>query len=505
MLKTFFVFFLSLYGCLALQAKSRPNIVLIMADDLGLGDLSHYVRKETGKEPVFETPTLDALAREGLWFTDGHSATALCSPTRYCVMSGNNNYRSYAPWGVWGTFRESAFVKGEATLGSVVKDAGYRTGFIGKWHLGGDFLDKKTGKLFRGDDRRDPDTTVDASKYVANGPKDCGFDYDFTLPCGIQGPIYIAYENEKWYPLSEDSELVYLWEENAINPKDVSDKGPGMGDSAWDTRKIGDLISSKAVDFIERQSEEEPFFLYYCSPMVHIPHVPPAAFDGQKIRGATPSLHLDMVVELDLQVKRIVEALKVKGVYEDTLIVFTSDNGGLVVDADTEKAGHDSSGLWAGSKNLALEGGHRVPFFAVWPDQIKPGLTDELAVNQDMLATFASLVGTHVPEDQARDSNNLLPLLLGEDGFEQRDFLVMQAGSRNELIFRKGDWKLIIKSDPKLSFFKPQNLFNLRDNPYEDSKKDLVRNPEYKGRVDAMLKEYINIRNSGVRTAPYNL
>lgn len=496
---------LLLLGSSIAGAAAQPNIVLIMADDLGLGDVSHHVRSVLNKEPLFETPAVDALARDGLWFTDGHSATALCSPTRYSVMSGNNTYRSYAPWGVWGTFRESAFRPGEVTLGSVVKDAGYRTGFVGKWHLGGDFLDGQTGKIYRGADRNNPDTTVDLSRFVGNGPKFCGFDYDFTLPCGIQGPIYLCFENETWFPLHRDSAIVYLDDTNTLNPKDVSDKGFGLGDSHWDTRRIGDLISAKAVEFVNAgAARNEPFFLYYCSPMVHVPHCPPDMFDGKKVRGVTPSRHLDMVLELDLQVKRIVDALKANGVYHHTLLVFTSDNGGLQVDRDTARAGHQSSGGWAGSKNSPLEGGHRVPFIAVWPDRIQAGsVSDEPVINTDMVATFAALVGTDIPRDQARDSHNLLPLLLGRrDQYIPRDYMMLQAGSRHEVIYRKGPWKLILQSDASCSRWDPKALFNLEDNPREDPKQNAVNLPDQEPRVAAMTAGYLDIRHSGRRTVP---
>lgn len=497
---------ISLLAISTVLAGDKPNIVLIMVDDLGLGDVSHHVRSFQNKDVLVETPNIDALAKDGLWFTDGHSATALCSPTRYCVMSGNNNYRSYAPWGVWGTFRETAFRKGEVTLGSVVKDAGYQTGFIGKWHLGGDFLDKKTGKLYRGDDRDNPEAQIDLTQFIDHGPKFCGFDYDFTLPCGIQGPIYLAYENEQWYPLKKDSKIVFLSDENAINPKDVSDKGHGFGDSKWDTQEIGDVISRKAIDFINASAKKDhPFFLYYCSPMVHIPHCPPDEFDGVKIKGATPSRHMDMIIELDLQIKRIVDALKANGVYDNTLLVFTSDNGGLQVDPDTMATSHRSNGGWNGSKNSPLEGGHRVPFFAVWPEQIKPGVSDDFISNTDMLATFAALVGTHVPENEAQDSNNLMPLLTGDiEKFQQRDYYVLQSGANTEVIYRKDPWKLIIQSNHECTKWEPKALYNLRDNPGEKWNQNLVDHPEYKQLVERMKKEYLKIRESGVRTAPYN-
>lgn len=485
------------------KAPRNPNIVLIMADDFGLGDVAYHTRTQMHKEPLFETPAMDALAEDGLWFTDGHSSTSLCSPTRYCMMTGNNNYRSYAPWGVWGTFRETAFKDGEVTLGSVVKDAGYTTGFIGKWHLGGDFLDKKTGTIYRGEDRGNPNTTVDVSKFVNYGPKYCQFDYDFTLPCGVQGPIYMAYENEAWYPLKKESEITYIDKHSAINPKDVTSKGPGLGDSQWNTSEIGNIISAKAVDFINDNAKKDaPFFLYYCSPTVHVPHCPPDEFDGKKINGQTPSRHLDMVLDLDMQVKRITDALKANGLYENTLIVFTSDNGGLQVDADTIASGHRSNGGWAGCKNSPLEGGHRVPLIIVWKNHVKPGITDEHAINHDMLATFAALVGTKIPENQAQDSNNLLPFLLGQDGYQRRDFVVQQAGSGCEVMFRKGPWKLIIQSDHMLTKWEPKALYNLQDNPTENQKSNFIKNPEYAPLVKQLFDDYMEIRTSGVRTAP---
>lgn len=482
------------------RAADRPNIVVIMADDLGLGDVSFHVRDIQKKVPVVETPAMDALAARSLWFADGHSATALCAPTRYAVMSGNNNYRSYAPWGVWSTFAESAFEKGHATLGSVVRDAGYQTGFIGKWHLGGDFRIPGSDEFYRGKKNGDLTGKVDMTRMISGGPKDCGFDYDFTTPCGIQGPTYLLYENQVWSPLADDSRIVFLNEKNASNPKDISDKGPGPGDSNWNTRELGKLLSSKAADFIETgAASDEPFFLYYCSPMVHLPHCPPDEFDGKKIKGQTPTRHLDMILDLDMQVKRIVDALKAAGEFENTLFVLTSDNGGLG-DKAAAKHDHYSNGGWNGNKNSPLEGGHRVPFFAVWPGHIKPGITDELAVNQDLVATLAALVGTEIPEGQALDSHNLLPLLTGTGTFRQREFFINQAGSKNEVMLRSMPWKLIIQSNNKRSSFEPTLLFNLQDDPHE--KTNLISQSKFKPIADGLLKEYLEIVESGRPTVP---
>ncbi len=493
-------FAFTLLSC-ALHAAEKPNIVFILADDLGLGDVSYHARHILKKEPLFETPNIDALAKNGLWFTDGHSATALCAPTRYAVMSGNNNYRSYAPPGVWSTFAPTAFKPGEVTLGTVVRDAGYSTGFIGKWHMGGDFHVPGSTEIYRGAKSGNLLGKVDLTKWAGSGPKYCGFDYDFTTPCGIQGPLYLLYENEQWFPLKKDSKIVHLTAENAINPKDVGDKGTGPGDSNWDTRKIGDQLSSKAVEFIKNNaSKDKPFFLYYCSPMVHVPHCPPDTFDGIKIKGSTPTHHLDMVIELDLQVKRIVDALRATNEFENTLIVFSSDNGGLTDGPATKNHGYDPGGGWNGSKNRPLEGGHRVPTFAVWPGHIKPGVTDELAVNQDMVATFAALVGTEIPKGQAQDSNNLLPLLTGKDGFKPREFWVNQAGANQELMLRRMPWKIVIQSNFPRTRFEPKALYNLKQDSHEDH--NLANNPEYQEIVDQMFAEYMDIVKSGRPTVP---
>ncbi|MEM0964563.1 MAG: arylsulfatase [Verrucomicrobiota bacterium] len=501
-MKKLHLLLLFIFAGSAWAEPTRPNIVFIMADDLGLGDISFHARTIQGEEPIFETPNIDALAEQGLWFTDGHSATALCAPTRYAVMSGNNNYRSYSPGGVWSTFAPTPFREGEVTLGTVVRDAGYNTGMVGKWHMGGDFYERGSrSKIYRGAKNGDILDKVDVSRWAGSGPRYVGFDYDFISPCGIQGPLYLLYENEEWYPIARDSEIIYLNDETAIRAKDVSDKGFGPGDSKWDAREIGDILSQKCVEFIEASaSKREPFFLYYCSPMVHIPHVPPDQFDGKKVEGATPTPHLDMVVELDLQVKRIVDALKATGQFENTLLVFTSDNGGLRDGKATREHGYQPGGGWNGSKNSPLEGGHRVPFFAVWPGKIQPGITDELAVNQDMVATFAALVGTQLPDGQALDSNNLLPLLLGESGFEQRDFFVNQAGASHELIYRKMPWKYMIKSDFKRTKYLPHALYNLESDPGET--KNLIKNPEFGVIAQRMHDEYMDIITSGIPTAP---
>ncbi|MDO7714498.1 MAG: sulfatase-like hydrolase/transferase, partial [Pirellulales bacterium] len=204
-------------------------------------------------------------------------------------------------------------------------------------------------------------------------------------------------------------------------------------------------------------------------------------------------------LDLDMQVKRIVTALKATKQYDNTLLIVTSDNGGLA-DRPAEKEGHRSNGGWKGNKNSPLEGGHRVPFFAVWPGRITPGFTEELASNQDILATLAALVGTHIPDNQAMDSNNLLPLFTGDGTFQKRDVFLQQAGSQCEVMVRKMPYKLIMQSDQKRSHFTPTKLFNLRDDPHEDT--NLLEQPSYQPIAQSLLSEYKNLIESKRATVP---
>lgn len=482
-------------------AQNQPNVIVILADDIGVGDISFYTQKFTQHTPVVLTKNIDQLAQQGIWFTDAHSATALCAPTRFAVMSGKNNYRSYAPWGVWGSFQPNAIKDKDITLASVAKQAEYNAGFVGKWHLGGDFRYKQSDKIYRGTDEGHlPD--VDVTHMHGGGPNDLGFDYSFMLPDGIQGPLYIAYENQKWYPLGHKASIEYLHEKNISDPRIISDKGDGMGDTHWKTEDIGDLISKKATDYIDKQSVEKPFFLYYASPMAHRPHIPPKTFDGVKVEGTTPSRHLDMVFELDLQVGRIVNSLKKNGFYKNTLIIFTSDNGGLMWKVPgTLESGHKPSGIYRGSKNTPHEGGHRIPFIAVWPDKIKPqSIKHEGVLVQDILATFSAATGQITDTEKAPDSNNLLPLLTAQKGFKAREYMMLQGGSRNELIYREQDWKLIINSSSAVDKFEPVALFNLADNIGENEHQNRINEALYQQKVASMLSRYLSIRNSAMPT-----
>ncbi len=472
---------------------SLPNVVVILADDVGQGDVAAY-RREAGLEVIVETPNLDRLMAAGVHFTDGHSPTSLCAPSRYAVMTGNNPYHSYAPWGVWGAYQKSPLKPTDLTLGKLMQKAGYLTGFLGKWHMGGDFYFKgDSTKIYEGDRSR-PQLDVDIIAYAGNGPQDHGFDYSLTFPAGIQNVPYAVYENGHWMPLSNNSRITEITQAKMTPQRVTLDKSEGLGDSHWTPYDMGPLLAFKGADFIQNAPKDSPFFMYYCSQAVHLPHTPPFSLAGERIRGQTPSYHLDMVKELDVQVGILMKALKEKGVYEETFLIFTSDNGGLLR-KESLAAGHNSAAPFRGGKNQIFEGGHRVPFLVVWPNRISAGFrSDALISGTDIIGTLAELTGQQLPAGQANDSYGFLPLLLKEDAIQKREYLLQQGGTTKEVIYREGDWKLIMQFNAKTSTVTPKSLFNLKTDPEEHPRNDQIDAPERSELLAKLLARYQTIR-----------
>lgn len=482
-------------------AQNKPNVLVVLADDIGLGDISHY-RKQHSNNIILQTPNLDALAKSGMIFNDAHAPAALCAPTRYAIMTGNHVFRSDAPWGVWGAYMPNAIKQEDITLGTLMKSAGYNTAFFGKWGIGSNFYRKDDAtKIYRGN-RSKPEVDVDITRIASKGPKEHGFDYSLMFPSGIQDVPYAIYENEVWLPFAADSEIGYISQE-AMTKKGVKlDKSDGLGDTNWDPHHMGPLITEKAIDYIERQDSNKPFFMYYCSLAVHLPHTPSKNMNNQDIAGTTPSKHLDMVKELDIQMGMIIESLKRTGLYENTLIIFTSDNGGLL-GKPTINSGHSSSDIYRGGKNQPYEGGHRVPFIASWPGRIKPNSQSDIPVlGLDILATLAGLTDQKLDEHEAMDSSNLLPILMGtENQTEPHPYLMTQGGTGKEVIIVKDGLKLIMQSDLQGIQREPIALFNLADNPSERESENLINKPSYKNKIEQLVNAYNNIRDNKVATA----
>lgn len=486
-----------------LLAKEKPNVIVVLADDIGVGDISHY-RRIHSNNIILETPNIDKLAAAGTVFTQAHAPAALCAPSRYGVMTGNSCYRSPFPWGVWGSYQESPIKDTDLTLGKLMQKAGYNTAFFGKWHLGGDYYRKgQSGTIYRGA-RNKPELDVDITKIV-DGPNQKGFDYCFTYPAGIQAVPYAAYENGEIYPYSDKPvEIGIILQENMTKIGVKLDKAEGLGDLNWDPRNAGPMLANKGVDYIRRNAnQDKPFFMYYCSQAVHLPHNPPKEINGIKIAGTTPSPHMDMIKELDVQMGMLVDELKKQGIYENTVFIFTSDNGGLHVNKKTLASGHQPSDIYRGSKNDMHEGGHRVPFIVVWPKELKSGIeTDEPIIGLDIAATLADITDIEIPENQAMDSYTLMPVLKKDKKLD-RNYLMLQSGTQRQLIIIEDSWKLIIQVDKKDKTDltrTPLSLFNLKENPTEDESKNLVNDAAQQERIATLFEKYNEIRASKVRT-----
>ncbi len=487
--------------------NSKPNIVVIMADDIGVGDIGYYNKIRTGKTPVVPTPNLDKIAKESMRFSDAHSPAPLCAPTRFSMLTGNYTYRNKRSFGVW-TPEADALIDPEFTTGArIAKKGGYTTAFFGKWGLGGSWIREGKGKK------------VDFSKENA-GALTYGFDYALELPEGLQNEPYAFYENQEWMKLKPTSVLKDL---DAVQTgyayaKKHKTRG-GIGDSNWNPADVGFILADKAVQYIERQKKDTPFYMYYCSQAVHIPHTPPVSFNDKKVKGVTPGYHGDMVHELDLQVGMIVDALKKSGAYENTLFIFTSDNGGLKFDKGMKAAGHDASNGMEGQKGSIFEGGHRVPFFAIWPGKIKPNtVSNEPIIAHDIVATIAALTDQKLDNTKVFDSANLVPYFLGTSTKKAHDYLLHQSASGPTYAIRDGDFKLIMSLGGKgktkannelknkgviIAKLTPTHLFNLKDNLNEVASKNLLNNPKYKERVETMLATFKELRKTKAATVSY--
>jgi arylsulfatase A len=399
------------------RANPRPNIVIINVDDLGYGDISSY-----GAENV-RTPNIDRLAEEGAMFTDAHAASAVCSPSRYALITGEYPFRNdfWLP-----VFATSPLVidTSKTTIASLLKEEGYSTAAIGKWHLGfGDV---------------DP---VDWNGELAPGPLELGFDYYFGVPVLNSHPPFVYVENRHVLGLTEDDPLVYgkTAQTREFDEKfDYNEIGGGEAAHAlYEDRKVGTLLTEKAIEWV-RARKSEPFFLYFATTNIHHPFTPAPQFIGTSGAGR----YGDFIHELDWMIGELLAALDEEGLADNTLVLFISDNGAMFNRGGQTawEAGHRPNGDLLGVKFGAWEGGHRVPFIARWPGHISGGVkSSALVSNVDFMATLADLVGHPLNPTEASDSVSFLPVLLGRES-GGRDQLVMSAARRDFLAIRKGKW-----------------------------------------------------------------
>ncbi|MEP6670946.1 MAG: arylsulfatase [Chthoniobacter sp.] len=422
------IFLFVFISCVAHAAESKPNIVFILADDLGYGDLGCF-----NKDSKIPTPNLDRLAAEGMRFTDAHAPTSVCTPTRYAILTGRYSWRSRLQRGVLGPWSEPLIAPERLTVASLLKQHGYATAAIGKWHLGMGWLTKDGQPPSI---RRDRLSNVDFAKAITDGPTTHGFDYYF----GTNVPNYPPY--------------CFIENDHTVGIPSVPDAGPGELFNipgpmlpGWKLVNILPELTRRAVRWIEDSAKSgKPFFLYLPLTSPHYPVVPAPEFKGTSKAGE----YGDFVFQTDWTLGQVLDALKRAGVAENTLVIFTSDNGPEVVEI---KPGaydrvleyhHYSMGGLRGAKRDTWEGGHRVPFIVRWPGKVKAGIvSDETICHVDFMRTVAALLGADLPEAAAPDSYNLLPLFLGQKHNEPiREATVHHSGS-GKFAIRKGAWVLI--------------------------------------------------------------
>ncbi|MDX2431760.1 MAG: arylsulfatase, partial [Bacteroides sp.] len=417
------------FGCSGGDETPLPNVVFIFADDLGYGDLSCY-----GATKV-QTPNIDRLAREGRLFTDAHSASAVCTPSRYALLTGEYPLRANDGKGAWGPCSHTQAMlidTDKLTLGQMFKNKGYTTAAIGKWHLG--FGSGKT----------------DWNKPLRPGPLELGFDYYFGVPKVNSGFPYVYVENDRIVGWDPDDPLVYDGEPVSPTPtfpEEAGRKTPNRFSGALEAHKIYDdertatLLTEKAVGWI-KENTERPFFLYFATTNIHHPYTPNPRFKGTSQCG----LYGDFIHELDWMVGELMLCLEENNLSDNTLVIFTSDNGGMLNTASklTWKAGHHLNGELLGFKFGAWEGGHRIPFIARWPGKIEAGsASDQIICNVDMLTTFAALTGQQLAANDARDGVNVLPALIEDPDSSLREHLILAPRFGRNLAVRKGKWMYI--------------------------------------------------------------
>ncbi|MCL6218980.1 sulfatase family protein [Zunongwangia pacifica] len=405
--------------------KKKPNVVFIYVDDLGFGDIGAY-----GATKV-QTPNIDKLASQGKRFTDAHTASAVCTPSRYALITGEypvraNNLSSAI------FDRDSLLINpNQFTLADLFKEQGYATGIVGKWHLG--FGTKKP---------------VNWNEELKPGPLELGFDSYFGVPVLNSHPPFVYVQDHKVVGLEEDDPFVWGEEANTRpypekwNRGDQKIGGADKAHSLYIDEKVGTTLKDSAVAFIKRH-KEDPFFLYYATTNIHHPFTPAKRFLGESDAGR----YGDFIAELDWLVGEVMNTLDEEGLRENTIVVLTSDNGGMLNRGgqDAFKMGHHMNGDLFGFKFDAWEGGHRIPFIIRWPGKVKANtVSDQLiSSNLDMVATFASLFNRKLKKGEAVDSYNVMPIFLDETSKEIRNEMMIAPNDLRNMALRKGEWMYI--------------------------------------------------------------
>ncbi|MCK0156294.1 arylsulfatase [Cellulophaga sp. F20128] len=410
--------------------EKQPNIIYVLADDLGYGDIKAF--NPNGK---ISTPYLDQLAADGIKFTDAHTSSAVCTPTRYGILTGRYNWRSRLKSSVLTGASKALIPNSRTTVASFLKKNGYHTGFIGKWHLGWDWAlssgDSVVGNGWNPKDFKN----IDFSKPITNSPNDLGFDYAYGHSGSLDMAPYVYVENGMPTAVPDtvtvDKGKYTWWREGPTSPDFVhTDVTPNL--------------FRRSFKFIkENANNDKPFFLYLPLPSPHTPILPTEEWLGKS--GLNP--YADFMMQIDDFMGKLVATIEEAGIAENTIVIFTSDNG-CSPQADFKilaEKGHHPSGEYRGHKADIYEGGHRVPFIVKWPAKVKPGSTSDATIcTTDLLATAADIVGGSLEDNEGEDSFSFLSLLANEPKATYKREATIHSSINGSFAIRKGDYKLIL-------------------------------------------------------------
>jgi len=503
-LKSFTIFLVpAILSCAAPQTEinepiNRPNIIYILADDLGYGDLGCY-----NPESRIRTPHLDHLAEEGMRFTDAHAPASVCTPTRYAILTGRYCWRSRLPVGVLRGYGRALIDDEQETVAEMLKAEGYHTGVVGKWHLGLDWVIKKglgdistlEGVSMNSNGivtEMDPNY-IDFSEKPTNGPLNHGFDYSYILPASLDMDPYCFLENDALTSMPSE-----MTEGNDLNTGYIGAFWrAGRIAPDFEMDQVTPRFADKAVQFIERAAQKEsPFFLYVPFPSPHTPWVPTEEFKGRSNAGP----YGDFTMLVDSMVGRILGAVENLNLTEETMIVFTSDNGPFWTPALTEQYGHRAAGLLRGMKADSWEGGHKVPYIVRWPGKVKSGTKSDTTISlSNFYATCADVLGRSLGLKDAPDSHSIWPVLSGNSSEVPGQEAIVMQSSKNFFAVRKGDWKWISGLGSG-GFSEPSvlesdkggpvgQLYNLRTDPAE-TQNTFQENLEKVNELQSILEKY---------------